>query len=138
MTPRNATCGVVQCRRQSPLTTSHELECPSPHVSGLDSPLASLSPIPREGGRTMLTSLVDVQDATARLASGEQPYAFETSDGIMMVGPACGYGREYLSLLRTEGRYAESFEVATSIADARGATIIGIWFVKQRSTLTGT
>lgn len=79
----------------------------------------------------MMTSLVDIEDARARLASGEQPYAFEMSDSITMVGPACGFGSDYLSHLQTEGRYAESVEAATQIADARGATIIGIWFVKR-------
>jgi hypothetical protein len=78
----------------------------------------------------MITSLIDVEDARVRLASGELPYAFEISDQIMMVGPACGYGADYLRHLRTEGRYAESFEEATRMADLRGATITGIWFVK--------
>jgi len=86
----------------------------------------------------MMTSLVDIEDATARLASGEQPYAFETSDSITMVGPACGYGSQYLSQLRTEGRYAESFDKAMRIADARGATVIGIWFVKGPQQLVRT
>jgi len=85
----------------------------------------------------MVTSLVDIEDATARLASGEQPYAFETSDRITMVGPACGYGSEYLSKLRTEGRYAESFEEAARMANKRGATIVGIWFVKRSEQLIG-
>ena len=79
----------------------------------------------------MITNLVNVEDAKGRLASGEQPYAFEISDHITMVGPACGYGADYLRHLRVEGRYAESIEEATSIVDARGATITGIWFVKQ-------
>jgi len=79
----------------------------------------------------MMTSLVDIEDARGRLASGEQPYAFEISDRVTMVGPACGFGTDYLRHLRTEGRYAESFEEANQIADARGATIIGIWFVKR-------
>ena len=78
----------------------------------------------------MMTNLVDIEDARGRLASGEQPYAFEISDRVTMVGPACGYGKDYLRHLRTEGRYAASFEEATQLADARGATIIGIWFVK--------
>jgi hypothetical protein len=78
----------------------------------------------------MMTSLVDVANAAGRLASGEQPYAFEMSDRVTMVGPACGYGTDYLRHLKTEGRYAETFEEATRIADARGATITGIWFVK--------
>ena len=77
-----------------------------------------------------MTSLVDVANAASRLASGEQPYAFEMSDRVTMVGPACGYGADYLLHLQTEGRYAATFEEANRIADARGATIIGIWFVK--------
>ena len=79
----------------------------------------------------MMTNLVDIGDARGRLATGEQPYAFEISDRITMVGPACGYGADYLRHLRTEGRYAESLEEATRIADSRGATITGIWFVKR-------
>jgi hypothetical protein len=79
----------------------------------------------------MITSLVDIEDARGRLASGEQPYAFEISDHITMVGPACGYGTDYLRHLRLEGRYAESIEEATTIVDQRGATITGIWFVKS-------
>src|SRR5918911_1649047 len=54
----------------------------------------------------MRTRLVDIEDARGRLAAGEQPYAFEMSDRITMVGPACGYGTEYLKYLRTQGRYA--------------------------------
>jgi len=78
----------------------------------------------------MMTNLVDIEDARGRLASGEQPYAFEISDRVTMVGPACGFGKDYLRHLQTEGRYAANFEEATQLADARGATIIGIWFVK--------
>ena len=79
----------------------------------------------------MMTSLVDIEDARGRLASGEQPYAFEISDRVTMVGPACGFGTDYLRHLQTEGRYAATFEEATRMADERGATIIGIWFVKS-------
>jgi hypothetical protein len=79
----------------------------------------------------MITNLVDLGDAGTRLASGEQPYAFEMSDQITMVGPACGYGEDYLKHLRTEGRYAESVEEATLIANQRGVTITGIWFIKR-------
>jgi hypothetical protein len=79
----------------------------------------------------MMTNLVNIEDARGRLASGEVPYAFEISDHITMVGPACGYGTDYLRLLRTEGRYAESIEEATTMADARGAAITGVWFVKR-------
>jgi hypothetical protein len=80
----------------------------------------------------MLTSLVDIENARTRLASGERPYAYEMSDHTVMVGPACGYGADYLRHLRTEGRYAESIEEATQIADSRGATVTGIWFVKSQ------
>jgi len=79
----------------------------------------------------MMTNLVDIEDARGRLASGEKPYAFEISDHVTMVGPACGFGTDYLTHLRTEGRYAEDFQEATEIAEARGATITGIWFVKR-------
>jgi len=79
----------------------------------------------------MITRLVDIKDAGERLDSGDQPYAFETSDHVMMAGPACGYGADYLRHLRTEGRYSESIEEATQIAALRGAIITGIWFVKQ-------
>lgn len=79
----------------------------------------------------MMTRLVDIEDARGRLAAGEQPYAFEMSDRVMLVGPACGYGAEYLKYLRTQGRYAESAEEASEIADRRGTTLTGIWFVKE-------
>ena len=78
----------------------------------------------------MITKLVDIEDARGRLAAGEQPYAFEMSDRNLMVGPACGYGTDYLKVLRTQGRYAESIEEATRFADQRGAIVTGIWFVK--------
>jgi len=86
----------------------------------------------------MMTTLVEIEDAPTFLASGEKPYAFETSDRVTMVGPACGYGSEYLSRLRTEGRYAENLEEATRIVTARGAAIIGIWFVKPSQKVIGT
>jgi hypothetical protein len=79
----------------------------------------------------MRTSLVDTGDATARLESGEQPYAFELSDHVTMVGPACGYGTDYLKHLRIEGRYVESIEEAIQVAAARGATVTGVWFVQR-------
>ena len=79
----------------------------------------------------MMTSLVDMDDAKERLASGEPAYAFQISDNSTILGPACRFGADYLRNMRTEGRYAESFEEAAQITDARGATITGIWFVKR-------
>ena len=79
----------------------------------------------------MITRLVDIEDAGGHLASGERPYAYEVSDHITIVGPAGGYGADYLRHLWAEGRYAESIDEATRIARSRGATITGIWFVKS-------
>src|SRR5271168_1196400 len=84
-----------------------------------------------QDGDTMRTSLVDTEDATARLESGEQPYAFELSDRVTMVGPACGYGTAYLKHLRVEGRYVESIQEAIQVAATRGATVTGVWFVQR-------
>jgi len=83
------------------------------------------------GQENMITRLVDIENAKGRLADGEQPYAFEMSDQMTMVGPACGYGTEYLKYLRTQDRYAESLEEASAMAGRRGATLTGIWFVKR-------
>lgn len=91
-------------------------------------------PLPKnfaQRAQSMMTSLVDIEDARSRLAAGEQPYAFEFSDHLTIVGPACGYGADYLTHLRTQGRYSESLEDATQIALEGGATITGVWFVKQ-------
>ena len=79
----------------------------------------------------MMTSLVDVEDARTRLASGEEAYGFQVGELFTMLGPACRFGAEYLQNLRTEGRYAESLEEATQMADAKGVSITGIWFVKR-------
>ena len=79
----------------------------------------------------MMTSLVDLEDARVRLDDGEQPYAFQVGENFTMLGPACRFGSDYLRTLRSEGRHAESFEEATQVADARGAAITGIWFVKR-------
>jgi hypothetical protein len=79
----------------------------------------------------MVTTLLDIDDAQERLAAKEPPYAFQISDHTTVLGPACSYGANYLQNLRTEGRYAESFEEATRITNARGVTITGIWFVKR-------
>ena len=79
----------------------------------------------------MMTNLVDLEDAKERLASGEQVYAFQINDDSTILGPACRFGADYLRNMRTEGRYAESFEEASQITDARGTAITGIWFVKR-------
>jgi hypothetical protein len=84
---------------------------------------------PSKRADTMMTRLVDMEGAGGRLAAGEQPYAYEMSDRTTLVGPACGYGTEYLKYLRTQGRYAESVGEASDIAGRRGVTLTGVWFV---------
>lgn len=81
----------------------------------------------------MLTKLIKIEDAGEHIAQGEKPYAFETSDDTTMLGPACGFGADYLRYLQTQGRYAENIEEANQIIQARGAAITGIWFVKHSS-----
>lgn len=85
----------------------------------------------------MITKLINIEDADQLLAQGEPAYAFETSDGKTVLGPACGFGSNYLLHLRTEGRYAESVEEANQLIQTRGATITGIWFVKQQPPASG-
>jgi len=52
-----------------------------------------------------------------------------------MMGPACGFGADYLRHLRTQGRYAENLEEANQIIQTRGAAITGIWFVKPQPSV---
>jgi hypothetical protein len=78
----------------------------------------------------MMTNLVDIQDAKPRLASGERPYGFQISTDLTLLGPACGFGADYVRRLKAEGRYAEDLDEASQIAERLGATITGIWFVK--------
>jgi len=82
----------------------------------------------------MLITLVDIEDAAARLAAGEQPCEYETDDPkIRILGPACGYGADSLRLYREQGKYAENIAEAQAMATARSLTITGIWFVKRPS-----
>jgi hypothetical protein len=86
----------------------------------------------------MMTHLVDIEDAKARLASGEKAYAFETSDHLTIAGPASRFGPDYLRRLHAEGRYAENIEEATRFAEAIGSAVTGIWFVGERRLLDKT
>ena len=79
----------------------------------------------------MVISLVDIEEARARLASGEQVYEFKTSDPkLRILGPACGFGADCLQSYRKKGLYAENIEEAHGMAHAKSATITGVWFVK--------
>ena len=80
----------------------------------------------------MAVTLVDLEDAGERLASGERPYEYKTSNsGLRLLGPACGFGADCLQRYRREGLYAEILEEAHDMARSRSATVTGIWFVKR-------
>ncbi len=79
----------------------------------------------------MTVNLVDIEEALERLVAGESAYEFETEERTLRIlGPACGFGGDYLKRLRRDGLYAESIEEAREMARAKGLTITGIWFVK--------
>ncbi len=80
----------------------------------------------------MVVSLVNIEEAGERLASGEQAYEFKTSDPkLRILGPACGFGADCLQRYRRDGLYAESMEEAQGMAQAKSAMITGVWFVKH-------
>jgi hypothetical protein len=80
----------------------------------------------------MIISLVDIEEARERLASGEQAYEFKTNNSkLRILGPACGFGADCLQRYRRDGLYAESIEEAHDLAQAKNAMIMGVWFVKR-------
>jgi hypothetical protein len=80
----------------------------------------------------MVVTLIDLEEATARLAAGEPAYEFMTSNSrLRLLGPACGFGATLLQRYRSEGLYAENLEEATEMARSKQATITGVWFVKR-------
>jgi hypothetical protein len=82
----------------------------------------------------MKISLTEIEEAGARLAAGERPYEFKTSDpALRITGPASGFGAEYLERCRQKGLYADTLEEAQAIARARNVTITGVWFIKRQS-----
>lgn len=79
----------------------------------------------------MRVTLIDVEMAGERMNAGEQAYEFQTDDkAVRMLGPACGFGVEYLSRLRIQGLYAETLEEARAHALLRNVSLTGVWFVK--------
>ena len=79
----------------------------------------------------MKVTLVDVEQAVERLDAGEQAYEYQTEDKTLRIlGPACGFGPEYLRRLRSEGLYAETVEEARAHARTRNVALTGVWFVK--------
>lgn len=80
----------------------------------------------------MVVTLIDLEEASARLAAGELAYEFMTSNPrLRLLGPACGFGASLLQSYRSEGRYAETLEEAREMARRQQATITGVWFIKR-------
>jgi len=80
----------------------------------------------------MLLTLIDLDNAAERLASGEQAYEYKTEDPrLRILGPACGFGADCLQIYRRQGQYAESIAEAQDMARAKNLTVTGVWFVKQ-------
>jgi hypothetical protein len=80
----------------------------------------------------MVVTLIDLEEAAARLAAGELAYEFMTSNPrLRLLGPACGYGATLLQSYRSEGLYAETIAEAAEMAHRQQATLTGVWFVKR-------
>src|SRR5262249_53356023 len=59
--------------------------------------------------KIMIVTRIDLPEAGKRLDAGEQAYEDQTEDKTMRIlGPACGFGADYLRRLRSEGLYAET------------------------------
>jgi hypothetical protein len=79
----------------------------------------------------MVVTLIELAEAGERLEAGEQAYEFQTDDKrLRMLGPACGFGPDYLRRLRSEGLYAETLEEAAEHARSKSVALTGVWFVK--------
>jgi hypothetical protein len=80
----------------------------------------------------MTINLIDLPESGERLDAGEQAYEYQTDNrALRILGPACGFGADYLRRLRGEGLYAESLDEAIAHAHSKNATLTGVWFVKR-------
>jgi len=86
----------------------------------------------------MVVTLIDLEEAAARLAAGELAYEFMTSNPrLRLLGPACGFGASLLQSYRSEGLYAETIEEANEMARRNQAMVTGVWFIKRTSCPDG-
>jgi hypothetical protein len=80
----------------------------------------------------MTITLIDLAEAGERLDAGEQAYEYQTDNrALRILGPACGFGPDYLRRLRKEGLYAETLDEAIVYAGTKNAALTGVWFVKR-------
>src|SRR5262245_37016869 len=82
--------------------------------------------------KIMIINLIDLAEAGERLDAGEQAYEYQTDNkALRILGPACGFGADYLRRLRGEGLYAETLDEAIAHARTKNAALTGVWFVKR-------
>jgi hypothetical protein len=80
----------------------------------------------------MTITLIDLAEAGERLDVGEQAYEYQTDNkALRILGPACGFGPDYLRRLQKKGLYAETLDEAITHARTKNAALTGIWFVKR-------
>jgi hypothetical protein len=80
----------------------------------------------------MAITLIDLAEVGEPLDAGEQAYEYQTDNkALRILGPACGFGPEYLRRLRKEGLYAETLDEAIVHAGTKKAALTGVWFVKR-------
>jgi hypothetical protein len=80
----------------------------------------------------MTINLIDLAEAGERLDAGELAYEYQTDNkALRILGPACGFGADYLRRLRGEGLYAETLDEAIAHAQTKNAALTGVWFVKR-------
>jgi len=83
----------------------------------------------------MIVTLIDLAEAGERLDAGEQAYEYQTEDNALRIlGPACGFGADYLRRLRSEGLYAETLKEALAHAQTKNVALTGVWFVKRQQS----
>ena len=80
----------------------------------------------------MTITLIDLAEAGERLDVGEQAYEYQTDNkALRILGPACGFGPDYLRRLRQKGLYAETLDEAIVYARTENVALTGVWFVKR-------
>ena len=80
----------------------------------------------------MTITLIDLAEAGERLDAGEQAYEYQTDNkALRLLGPACGFGPDYLRRLQKERLYAETLDEAIAHARTKNAALTGVWFVKR-------
>jgi hypothetical protein len=82
--------------------------------------------------RIMTITLIDLVEAGERPDAGERAYECQADNkALRILGPACGFGADYLRRLRGEGLYAETLDEAVAHVLTKNAALTGVWFVKR-------